>query len=182
MNQKKVDQKWLRLAFSTANNLSQDTNSQTGAVIVNPLEDSLYSAGANRAHYGLKDRYEGTGNRVLFGRPEKYTDLTHAERDAIYVANRKGISLVGGTIYATWTPCKTCAELILNNGIKRFVTHEATNKGYNEARKDAKGRNDWTAAIEEAVHLLKKGDISYEVMNGPLENVEFLFNDSIRTI
>jgi deoxycytidylate deaminase len=181
MSQKEQDINWLREAFIAARDYSQDTNSQTGSKIVNPITNRDISFGANRIHYGFKDRYEGGGERILLGRPEKYRDLTHAERDGIYEANRKGISLIGATIYATWTPCVPCAELVLNNGIKRFVTHESTDRWYNEARKDQKGRNDWTESIEKAVSLLREGGVVYEVISEPIGGVEFLFDDFMRT-
>jgi len=178
---KRDDIDHLRKAFEYARDLSQDANSQTGAIIVDPKTNNLISFGANRMHHGLKGRYEGEGKRKLLGRPEKYTDLTHAERDSIYGANREGRSLVGKTIYATWTPCVPCAELVLNNGIKRFVTHECTDRWYNEARKDQEGRNDWTASIEKAVSLLRNGGVDYEVIGYPLGKVDFLFDDVKRS-
>ena len=45
----------------------------------------------------------------------------HAEQNAICQAARLGISLEGATIYCRMTPCRTCAMLIINCGIKRVV-------------------------------------------------------------
>ncbi|MDE5762111.1 MAG: AAA family ATPase [Bacteroidales bacterium] len=45
----------------------------------------------------------------------------HAEQNAICQAARRGVSLEGGTLYCTMTPCRTCAMLIINCGIKRVV-------------------------------------------------------------
>ena len=45
----------------------------------------------------------------------------HAEQNAITQAARRGIALEGGTIYVRMTPCRTCAMLIINCGIKRVV-------------------------------------------------------------
>ena len=46
---------------------------------------------------------------------------THAEQNAIANAARKGIAVEGGTIYSHMMPCYTCAKILINAGIKRFV-------------------------------------------------------------
>lgn len=45
----------------------------------------------------------------------------HAEQNAICQAARRGISLNDATLYCRMTPCRTCAMLIINCGIKRVV-------------------------------------------------------------
>ncbi|MDP4291058.1 MAG: cytidine/deoxycytidylate deaminase family protein [Bacteroidota bacterium] len=45
----------------------------------------------------------------------------HAEQNAICQAARLGISLEGSTLYCKMTPCRTCAMLIINCGIKKVV-------------------------------------------------------------
>ncbi|MFC1751789.1 cytidine/deoxycytidylate deaminase family protein [Thermoproteota archaeon] len=45
----------------------------------------------------------------------------HAEQNAICQAAKLGISLNGATLYCTMTPCRVCAMLIINCGIKRVV-------------------------------------------------------------
>ena len=45
----------------------------------------------------------------------------HAEQNAICQAARRGIALDGSTLYCRMTPCRTCAMLIINCGIKRVV-------------------------------------------------------------
>lgn len=45
----------------------------------------------------------------------------HAEQNAICQAAKRGISIDGGTLYCKMTPCRTCAMLIINCGIKRVV-------------------------------------------------------------
>ena len=48
---------------------------------------------------------------------------THAEANAIVLAARNGISLKGGTLYGNFhrVPCRECAKLIVNAGIKKIV-------------------------------------------------------------
>lgn len=45
----------------------------------------------------------------------------HAELNAILWAARYGIKLEGGHMYCTYSPCKTCAEAIVQAGIKQFT-------------------------------------------------------------
>jgi dCMP deaminase len=45
----------------------------------------------------------------------------HAEQNAITQAAKRGIAIDGATLYCKMTPCRTCAMLIINCGIKRVV-------------------------------------------------------------
>jgi dCMP deaminase len=45
----------------------------------------------------------------------------HAEQNAICQAAKLGISIDGATLYCRMTPCRVCAMLIINCGIKRVV-------------------------------------------------------------
>lgn len=45
----------------------------------------------------------------------------HAEQNAICQAAKRGISIQGATLYCRMTPCRTCAMLLINCGIKRIV-------------------------------------------------------------
>ena len=45
----------------------------------------------------------------------------HAEQNAICQAAKRGISIEGATLYCRMTPCRTCAMLIINCGIRRVV-------------------------------------------------------------
>jgi len=45
----------------------------------------------------------------------------HAEQNAICQAAKMGIPINGATLYCRMTPCRTCAMLIINCGIKRVV-------------------------------------------------------------
>jgi dCMP deaminase len=57
-------------------------------------------------------------------RPEKYLFFEHAERNAIYNAAAKGISLLGSTMYLRWYPCAKCASAIIQSGIARLICVE----------------------------------------------------------
>jgi dCMP deaminase len=53
----------------------------------------------------------------------------HAEQNAICQAARLGIALENGTLYTRMTPCRTCAMLIINCGIKRVVCERKYHAG-----------------------------------------------------
>lgn len=53
----------------------------------------------------------------------------HAEQNAICQAARLGIALEDGTLYCKMTPCRTCAMLIINCGIKRVVCERKYHAG-----------------------------------------------------
>jgi dCMP deaminase len=57
------------------------------------------------------------------------TRTVHAEQNAICQAARYGISLEGGTLYCRMTPCRTCAMLIINCGIRRVVCERRYHAG-----------------------------------------------------
>jgi dCMP deaminase len=53
----------------------------------------------------------------------------HAEQNAICQAAKLGIALEGSTLYCRMTPCRTCAMLIINCGIKRVVCEKKYHTG-----------------------------------------------------
>lgn len=53
----------------------------------------------------------------------------HAEQNAICQAAKKGVSLDGATLYCRMTPCRVCAMLIINCGIKRVVCERKYHAG-----------------------------------------------------
>lgn len=52
-------------------------------------------------------------------------ESVHAEANAIAFAARYGMSLDGAELYTTYSPCLTCAKLIINAGIYRVSMCEA---------------------------------------------------------
>ena len=53
----------------------------------------------------------------------------HAEQNAICQAAKLGISISGATLYTRMTPCRTCAMLIINCGVKRVVCERKYHAG-----------------------------------------------------
>lgn len=53
----------------------------------------------------------------------------HAEQNAITQAAKLGISINNSTLYCKMTPCRTCAMMIINCGIKRVVCEKKYHAG-----------------------------------------------------
>lgn len=53
----------------------------------------------------------------------------HAEQNAICQAAKRGIAIEGATLYCRMTPCRTCAMLIINCGIRRVVCERKYHAG-----------------------------------------------------
>lgn len=100
------------------------TRHNVGAVIVK--DKRVLSTGYNGAPSGTADCLElgclrdelkipsGTRHEVCRG--------VHAEQNAIIQAGVHGVSIKGGTVYCTHSPCSICAKMVINAGITRFVS------------------------------------------------------------
>jgi len=53
----------------------------------------------------------------------------HAEQNAICQAAKLGVSIDGATVYCRMTPCRTCAMLLINCGIKRVYCERKYQSG-----------------------------------------------------
>ena len=53
----------------------------------------------------------------------------HAEQNAITQAAKRGISIEGSTLYRKMTPCRVCAMIIINAGVKRIVAKKRYHAG-----------------------------------------------------
>jgi len=78
----------------------------------------------------------------------------HAEQNAIIQAARFGIPLEGATLFCKMTPCRTCATMIINAGIKRVVC----DKRYH--------------ADADTIELFKQADIELTIMNDEVEKYD----------
>jgi len=112
---------WDKRFIDLANHIatwSKDTNTKTGAVIVDK-DNRVISMGYNGFPSGAVDTREDK-----YEKPQKYFYTEHAERNAIYNAAKLGISTDGCTMYIMWFPCADCARAIIQSGIKKLVCHE----------------------------------------------------------
>lgn len=78
----------------------------------------------------------------------------HAEQNAILQAARFGIPLEGATLFCKMTPCRTCAMMIINAGIKRVVCE----KRYH--------------ADADTIEMFKQACIELRIINDEIEQYE----------
>lgn len=53
----------------------------------------------------------------------------HAEQSAICQAAKRGIPIEGSTVYVNMTPCRTCAMLLINCGVKNVIAKNKYHAG-----------------------------------------------------
>jgi dCMP deaminase len=87
---------------------SEDTSTKVGSYIANPQTNRPVSFGYNGLPSGVIDKPE------RHERPTKYFYFEHAERNAIYNADKQ---LDHMAIFVTHTPCPDCTRAIIQNRI-----------------------------------------------------------------
>jgi len=118
------DEYFLKIASVVAER-STCRRHHVGAVAVR--NKYILATGYNGAPSGLKDCLElgclreemnipsGTRHEICRG--------IHAEQNVVIQASLHGVSLEGSTIYATHSPCRLCAKMLVNAKIKRYVSY-----------------------------------------------------------
>lgn len=126
---------YFELAKLHASETSTDLSTQVGAVIVGQ-DQRIISVASNQHTHGLDVK-----DSEMHRRPEKYQYTEHAERNAIYMAAKAGLSTEHATMYLPWFPCADCARAIVQSGIYRLVCVEPDTS-------DQKWGADFTAALK----------------------------------
>jgi len=118
------DEYFLRIASVVAER-STCRRHHVGAVAVR--NKHILATGYNGAPSGLKDCLELGCLRdemnIPSGTRQEICRGIHAEQNVIIQASLHGVSLEGSTIYATHTPCRLCAKMLVNAKIKRYVSY-----------------------------------------------------------
>lgn len=107
-----IDQTLMEIAW-TMGKRGTCTRRQVGCVIADH-RGVILSSGWNGALAGM-DHCSPHDNYQSCDRSE------HAERNAIYWAARRGVSIEGAIIHTTDSPCGGCARGIIQSGIQRVV-------------------------------------------------------------
>ena len=119
-----TDEYFLKIASVVAER-STCRRHHVGAVAVK--DKHILATGYNGAPSGLKDCLELGCLRdelnIPSGERHEICRGIHAEQNVIIQASLHGISLEGSTIYATHTPCRLCAKMLMNAKIKRYVSY-----------------------------------------------------------
>lgn len=104
--------------------LSYCKRAQVGSLIVK--DGMIISDGFNGSPTGFVNECEDCDNKT-------HWYILHSEANAILKCAKNGVSCKDATIYLTHSPCKECAKLIYQSGIKRLV--------YNTEYRDSEGIN-----------------------------------------
>jgi len=125
--QERLDTTFMNFALTLAD-LSHCARVQVGAVIT--LNNRVVSTGYNgtpsgyeNCDYHFRNHDKNDPNfREEHGLWSKHE--VHGEMNAILMAAKHGISVDGGTVYVTISPCMDCAKAIIVSGIKRVVYYK----------------------------------------------------------
>jgi len=117
-----VDEYFLKIA-STVAERSTCRRHHIGAVAV--LDKRILSTGYNGAPAGTKDCLElgclRDELKIPSGEKHEVCRAVHAEQNVIIQAAVHGVSISGSTIYATHSPCRICAKMLVNAEIKEYI-------------------------------------------------------------
>jgi dCMP deaminase len=118
-----IDEYFLKIASVVAER-STCRRHHVGAVAVK--NKHILATGYNGAPSGLKDCLELGCLRdelnIPSGERHEICRGIHAEQNVIIQASLHGVSLEESTVYCTHTPCVLCAKMLVNAGIKRYVS------------------------------------------------------------
>ena len=118
------DEYFLKIASVVAER-STCRRHHVGAVAVR--NKHILATGYNGAPSGLKDCLElgclREEMKIPSGTRHEICRGIHAEQNVIIQASLHGVSLEGSTIYATHSPCRLCAKMLVNAKIKRYVSY-----------------------------------------------------------
>ena len=113
--QRRLDKVFINIAKELST-LSYCIRAKVGSILVK--DGNVISMGYNGTPSGMHNYCEILNED---GSLTTKSDVLHAESNAILKAARMGVSTNGTTMYCTLSPCKDCAKLILQSGVKRVV-------------------------------------------------------------
>jgi len=116
------DTYWMKMA-NLASTRSTCLRRRVGTVIVK--DQMVLATGYNDTPRGVRNCGDGGCARCAGDAPSGTAHDTclclHSEMTALLQAAYHGVSVKGGTIYCTYSPCLICAKMILNVGLVRIV-------------------------------------------------------------
>jgi dCMP deaminase len=128
---------------------SKDTSTKVGCIIVGP-NNEIISTGFNGLPRGVMETEHRTEQR-----PTKYFYTEHAERNAIYLAARRGVPIDGASMYIQWFPCADCARAIIQSGIKSVYI----DKNYYDPKSPTAADKRWKDSFDASLAMLNEANI-----------------------
>lgn len=142
-----LDIKWtgrfLKLAKEVAS-WSKDQSTKVGAVITT-MDGSPVSWGFNGMAMGIDDTIVSRSDR-----PTKYKWMCHAERNAMDLSSRADLN--NCVMYVTFSPCSSCAQSIVQRGIKTLVIDKSSTVDTAPER--------WKEDMYVALEMLKEANVT----------------------
>jgi dCMP deaminase len=123
---------------------SKDPSKKVGCVLIGP-DREIRSTGFNGLPRGIADTHERLHNRET-----KNLLIVHAERNAIDIAAKLGVSLKGCVLYVTFPPCTRCATSLIQAGIIKVVYPKGS----------VRAMSNWLEDITMAASLLREVGIT----------------------
>lgn len=138
---------------------SKDASTKVGAVLVGPNKD-IRSTGFNGFPIGVNEHIDSRHER-----PTKYLYTEHAERNAIFLAARRGTPTEDCTLYMNYwpLPCCDCTRAVIQAGIRKIVGKDIPFPG--------KGTQ-WQEHMRESLNMLNEAGVELFIV---VEGVETLF-------
>lgn len=99
---------------------SKDPDCKVGAIIVDQ-DNLVISTGFNGFPRDISDDAE-----ILSNKNEKLDWVVHAEHNAVLNAARLGAQVARSTLYVNKFPCFRCLQVIIQAGVGRVYTKDAT--------------------------------------------------------
>lgn len=154
------DIKLLHEACRHGAEFSMDPQTQNGALLMSVMGEVVMAANTT-------PDIEPRSDRLV--RPRKYLYIEHAERNAIYLAAKRGICTDHATLYVPWFACADCARAIIQAGIKRVVGHIVP---------WMQTPDRWKESIKAADEMLHEAGVITSYLEDEL-NVSFMFDGKI---
>ena len=145
----KWHRRFLDLCHSIAS-WSKDPSTKTGCVVVDQ-EGAIVSTGYNGFARGVDD-----SDARYIHRETKYMFVVHCDTNAIYSAARRGVALLGCTMYLTGPPCNECMKGIIQAGITRVAWPED-----NPFEKDFDTQARWQRSIEVTNQMANEAGVEF---------------------
>lgn len=139
---------WLKDCYIYANN-SKHPSTHNAAILIK--DDKIILRGVNNLPTGVLEKAE------RFQSPNKHLYLNHAERDLVFLAAKKGISMDGLSMVMPWLPCVDCANAIISSGIKTLIVHR---------QMISRTKESWVGTLSDAIVILREANVSIIAFDG----------------
>ena len=142
--------KFMRFAMCQALEFSKDESTKVAAMVLGRNTYEIRTSGYNGMPRGCDD-----SKPCRLERPEKYSWMEHAERNAIYNAARVGTPLSGGILIVTLFPCMDCARAVVQAGIEGVVSVAPSGDVGNR----------WASNFEKSKELLAECQVGLQLLD-----------------